>query len=270
MSGPVPESQWLGRQAPTWSLVRHITDFLQWRFSQLPPGAYRYAARQDGGVDESSEIHISASFPIRPDVIGMRPALTVFRSNAQFQGIGLGDRGFIDMASGAEMRADIIPLTLMVGVLSRLPVEAETLAFHVADQISGFRTPIIKTLPELFYIGNRPSLSTPSPPGAMVSGPDVDWTAVIVSFPAFLSYKHVVTPLNRPIVQGFDATIRTEDAQVVRPAPIVPLQGTSLGQPAPSPPPPSPIGPSIGAELPQTPSPEAHSTEPLSIKIEVR
>lgn len=263
MTAVVPESAWLGRSSPLVAVCTHLCDFLQWRFSLLPTGAFRYARRTDGGVDETSEIHISTDFPMNPDVIGQRPAISVFRSGAQLQGIGIGDRGFLDFASGAEMRADLVPLNIMVGVLSGTPWEAEALAWHALNEISAFRNVIVKTSPDLVYLGNRPSLTPPGPPGAMVDSPADNWRAVIIGFPAFLSYKHIVTPLNRPFLSGVDGTL-TVTPPTAAPAPVIPLQGSAIMQPAPVIPLPGPPG------LPQTPPIEANSTEPLSIEIKVR
>lgn len=227
----IPESAVLGNGAPlapTFAIVHHITNFLQWRFSLLPQGTYRFV-QTDNASDERSDIHISADIPIRPDVVGQRPAITVFRSGAQLQGLSIGDLGHLNMATGAKTHMDLIPTNVMVAVCSREPVEAEGLAFHCLQEISAFRDSIIKALPILLYIGNRPSISAPSPAGALVESVDTDWTAVIVSFPAYLKFHHTIEPLNVPIVSGVSAamTLATADVPNVGTAP---LQGTSVMQ----------------------------------------
>lgn len=260
----VPESPWIGRGSPLNEVCRHICDFLQWRFSLLPQGAYRFVRKDDGAVDVSSEIHISMDFPINPEIVGARPALTVFRGPAQFQGLSIGDRSFFDFASGAEARADLIPINLMIGVLGRTAWEVEALAWHVLNEISAFRKAIIDSMPDLLYLGRAPLLSPPSPPGAMVPSTKDDWIAVIVSFPTVLSYKHIVTPLNKKIISGMNMTLTTENAIPSAPQPVELFQGTSLMQPTPT------ISPEGSGGLPQTTQAEANSTEPLSVEIEVR
>jgi hypothetical protein len=263
VSVTTPEPPWIGELPPTFTLVRHIVDFLQWQFSKLPVGAYRFSLNDDGAVDQHSEIHISADFPINPTHANQRPAITVFRSGAIFQGLSIGDLGYHNTMSGAKMLTDIVPTTLMVGVLSRAPVEAEALAWFVQRQISAYREAITKTLPGLIKFGGNVSLSPPSPPGAMVAGGQENWTAVIASFPAYLSSKVISTPLNRPIVNQFGLTMTTtQEPQTPAPA-VVPLQGTAVMQPA-------PIVLAPGAALPQPTSSEAESTSPISVKIEAR
>ncbi len=259
MSVVTPENRLLGINAPlppTFALIRHIAEFLRWRFSLLPQGAYRFV--ESDGVDDRSDIHISADVPIRPNIVGQRPAITVFRSAAQFQGLGIGDLGHVDLASGVKMRMDVIPTNLMVAVLSREPVEAEILAFHCLNEISAFRDAIIKEAKIILYLGNRPTVSPPSPAGALVDGVDHDWTAVVVGFPTYLKYQHVIEPLNLPFVSGVDATLTTEEALIQRAPAVDPLQGTATMQAT------------GGAGLPQTPTDEANSTQPLVLPIEAR
>ena len=260
---PQPESPWLAR-APSYSFVAHLCDFLQWRFSLLPAGAYRYVRAPDGAVDNTSEIHISMDFPIRPDIVNQRPAITVFRSGIQFQGLSLGDLAYYDPTSGAKSRVDLAPTTMMVAVLSRVPVETEFLAMFVHQQLSAFRDAIVQSFPDVLSFGQRASLSPPSPPGALVQSTDVDWTAVILSFPTYLTDKHIITPLNKPIVDEISLTLTTDTPQPKKIG-TVPLQGTAIMQPALS----SPSAGQVVVSQPETSTAESQSS-PLSIKIEVR
>lgn len=256
MTAPVPEAPWLGHQARTYAFSSHLASFLKWRFSLLPSGAYRYAGVETGETDEVSEIHISMDFPVRPEIVNQRPAISVFRSAMQFQGLGLGDTLFSNPMDGSIARADLASLTYMVGVLSRVPAEAETLSWVVMNEISAFRGQIVKSFPDMLYFGQRMSMSPASPPGALLQDASHDWTAVILSIPTYLSYKHIFTPLNRPIVNNIGMTLTTVPPQVSVP-PAIPLQGTSIMQPAPT-----------SVSQPDASTAESTSS-PLSVKIEI-
>lgn len=211
-SPTTPESPYLGRDVypPTYQLVRHIISFLKWRFSKLPPGAYQWKPETESTPDQAgSEIFISADTPINPQQVGQRPAITVLRAAAAFQGTGIGDWAFTELSTGAQVRMDIIPTNLMINVLSRLPVEAERLAWFCAEQIWTFREEIVKSEPCILYTGARPSLSAPSPAGALVDSTDFEWSAVVVSFPAYLQHSTSKLPLNKKILSGVDVVTAT-------------------------------------------------------------
>lgn len=254
---------------PTFQVVRHVIDFLKWRFSLLPAGAYRWDPESDGSPEQSgSEIFISADTPIMPEKVGQRPAITVLRSTAAFQGVGIGDVAFNDLATGAVVRMDIIPTTVMVNVLSRLPVEAEKLGWFVLEQIWAFRDAIIRSEPSILYTGNRPSLSPPSPAGSLVApSTDVEWSVVVVSFPTFLQHATTTLPLNKRIVKGFTTTMTTVDPSAgAQPKPVSLLQGTAVMQPI-QPESDRNAATTDSAALPQTGQDEASSTEPLTVTI---
>lgn len=246
----------------TVSITRHLVDFLQWRFSKHPPGAYMFT-----GHGPDSEIYISADTPIDPEVVGMRPAITVLRSHAAYQGVGIGDVAYTDLRTGAKVYMDLMPTTMLVNVLSKLPVEADRLAAYVAKQIRGFRDALTASLPELLNIGQRIGISPPSPAGSLVAGdsPDFEWTVVVISVPTFLQTVQTTLPLNKPILNH----VRVTGTTAARPAtvnPIVPLQGTAVAQPLQ--PQAAKIAAVSGEALLQTGGNEAQSTQPLTVEIE--
>ncbi len=258
---------------PTFQIVRHLVDFLQWRFSKLPPGAYQWCP--EGGNSETgegqSEIFISADTPIDPVNVGQRPAVTVLRSQAAFNGVGLNDRAFVALSTGAEVKMDLLPTTIMVNFLSQQPVEAERLAWFGMEQIWAFREEIIKTLPCLLYMGQRPALSAPSPAGSLVASTDHEWVVVVCSIPTYL--QHVVTkePLNKPIVNGFTVNATTTSPPKLTPTVTTQLlQGTAPSQPKQARPSKSSRVSAVAGsgDLPQEGGDEASSSEPLTVTIE--
>lgn len=274
-----PESPYVGRDIypPTFQLVRHFISFLKWRFSRLPAGAYQWKPETESSPDQAgSEVFISADTPINPQQVGQRPAITVLRAAASFQGAGIGDWAFTDFATGAKVRMDIIPTNVMINVLSKFPVEAERLAWFCAEQIWTFREEIVQEEPSILYTGSRPSISAPSPAGALVDSTDFEWTVVVVSFPAYLQHSTTKLPLNKKILRGVTVNATTTPGTPRVTPTTAPLQGTAVGQPQLTPadraaalqPSQGPAGAGSGSDLPQTGSDEAQSTEPLTVTIE--
>lgn len=266
-----PEGPLVGRGvfAPSFEVIRHVISFLKWRFSKLPQGAYRYDADAEGPEQKNSEIYIGADTPYRPESMGKRPAITVLRSQLVGAGVGLGDLAFVDLATGAKVRMDMYPTNIMINVLSTEPVEAEGIAWFILREISAFRDEICKESKGLIlYMGTRPMVSPPSPAGSLVDSPEMEWTAVVLSYPCYIQEQVTMLPLNRPIVQGIDVNATTSPpAAPVEPA--VQLQGTAVLQP-PQTGSDRAAATGAGADLPQTGQDEAQYSEPLTVKIQTR
>jgi hypothetical protein len=249
------------RYSPLYGIVRHICDFLKWRFSKLPTGAYRFDPESDDSPEQkNSEIWIGAEAAIKPEMVGARPAIAVIRSQAGAQGTGLADHAFTELHTGAKSRMDIYPTNIMINCLSKMPEEAEMIAWFVQEQIGAFREEICKEMVELLYLGSRPMISPPSPAGTLVDGSDVDWSVVVVGYPVYLQAVVHKYPLNRPIVNQITTTVTTTPPAVPV-DPVVPLQGTAVMQPDPA---------SSSPNLPQEGPGEASSTEPLTVEIQTR
>lgn len=270
--------------SPFLQLVRVTTEFLQGLFAQLPTGAYRWSAPSDDGA---SEIYIGMETPTAPDVTGSRPAVTVTRGAGAFQGTAIGDLAYYDMRTGAQVRMDVLPVTLSINVLSRIPVEAEELAWFIQRHIWALRDKLIVENPGILYIGSRPSISPPSPAGSLIS-PDSEhnWVVVSVSFPAYLQYSATTIPLNAKILGGIDvdavanadyAVTVPEIPEITDPSqnafaipaptpiapvlPIVPLQGTAVNQPQHS--------TANTLALPQTPTHGGQYKQPVILNVSV-
>lgn len=208
MSAPVstPEGALQAGFPPTVELVRHVLDFLKWRFSTLPAGCYRWDPDSGDAPDQgSSEIFLGSDTPIDAERVGQRPAITVLRGPAAFQGTGIGDQSFINWRTGSVSRMDVIPTHLIINVLSRVPLEAEKLAWFATTQIWTYRHEIIKSAPRkvILYMGQRPSISPPSPAGSLVStSTDFDWCVVGCAFPTYLQDSYTTHPLNKQVLNG--------------------------------------------------------------------
>lgn len=219
--------------SPLVRVQRTLVSFIQGLFAQCPPGAYHWQSPSERGAQDTddSEIWIGGESPVNPEQVGKRPAITVARGAAAFQGIGLGDQAFVDLRTGAVARMDMMPVTFSVFVLSRYPVEAEDLGWFVLRHIWSLRDEIMKGNENILYVGNRPSLSPATPAGGLIGGPDTEhnWVAVGITLPVYLQYSSTTMPLNKRILSGMTVTGR----QVSEKAPkkTSAFQGTAVFQP---------------------------------------
>jgi hypothetical protein len=261
--------------SPLILIQRAFVTFIRGLFAQVPVGGpYHWEEpTPDHALDqEGSTIWIGTDTPIDPELVGLRPAITVSRGPAAFHGLGLGDRAFIDWKTGAVSKMDMLPTTVGINVLSRVPFEAEQLAWFVARHIWNLRDELLRGNTYALYAGNRPSLSPPSPAGSLVAGPDTEhnWVCVNINFPVYLQHLEVSMPLNKPIL-GEIVVVATAQGPRTRIRRRVPLQGTAVNQPeqtrADRTTSSSTSGSEASGSLPQTGSDEAQSTEPLTVQI---
>ncbi len=212
MTGTISEdlltSNGVGSFDPITRVAHHLIDFVRWRFSLLPAGAYRWdPASELIDSQKSSEILIMYEGPVDAAKAGARPAITAAIGQSSFQGVGLNDRTHVDWATGAQTRMDLIPTMLRLHFLSTMPVEARRLAFFATNEIWALRDDIIVTCDDLLQIGQRPILSEPTPAGSLIAVPSVthEWVAVTVQFPAFIQHCVTTHPMNKRILRDFRA-----------------------------------------------------------------
>lgn len=260
-----PGGDWTG--SPFVQVQRVLVGFIQGLHAQCPVGGYRWMPSRGDQDDVGSEVWIGKDNPINTRVVGDRPAITVLRGPGSFQGVGIGDRAFVDNRTGGEVKMDILPVTLTVNVLSRVPLEADELAWFEAKHIWALREEIMRGQEGIMYLGNRLSVSPPTPAGSLV-GPDTEhnWVVCSVMIPAYLQTSMTKIPLNKRVISGFDArmTVRRPSES---PESVVPLQGTAVWQPKARGHSASSDPAEIGPPPPQEGQDERQSTEPLEVRI---
>lgn len=213
------ESMLLGntREAldPGRRAARHVIDFLRWIFSGLPAGSYHFDVdAQDKGTD-GSEIYIAYESPVDPVKVGARPAICASVGALSFSGLGIGDTAYVDWATGAKTRMDLIPTTLGISVLTTKSVEATKLAWFCVEQIWMYREEIVKTEDSLHYLGARPVISTPSAPGSlMVPSTEEEWVACTAQFPMYVTHCATTLPMNKRILREARFTAKTSTSGV--------------------------------------------------------
>lgn len=254
-----------------------FVSFIRGLFAQIPIGGpYHWETpSEDHSLDqEGSSIWIGTDTPVSPEIVGMRPAITISRGAAAFHGLGLGDRAFIDWQTGGVSKMDMLPTTISINVLSRMPFEAEQLAWFVGKHIWNLRDELLRGNVFALYLGNRPSFSPPTPAGSLIAGPETEhnWSCVNISFPVYLQHMEVAVPLNRPVL-GEVIVVATAQGPRQRVRRRVPLQGTAVLQPeqtraerAGRTTTPTSAAEASGS-LPQSGSDEAQSTLPLTVQI---
>lgn len=193
---------------PTVRPIRHLVDFLQSRFALAPAGAFHWAPEDETTPEAmKSEIYIAADTPLPARAVGDRPAITVLRSQLAFQGIGIGDVVHHHWDTGGKVYMDLLPTTLCIAVLSRLPFVAERLAWFVHNQIFTLREEIIRTEKTILSIGSRVTVTPPSPAGALIDSVEPDWTAVSLLLPTYLQFRSEFLPVNVPILKKVDVRV---------------------------------------------------------------
>ncbi len=261
-------------ESPLIRVQRVMVEFVRGLHAQLPPGTYHWEPESaENPLQEGSEIWIGTESPVNPEIVAKRPAVVIGRGPAAFHGVGLGDQAYTDLKTGAHVKMDMLPTTVNINVLSRVPMEAEGLAWFIVKHIWNLRDEILRGRTFMLYMGQRPTISPPSPAGSLVAGPDTEHniSAVAISFPTYLQHMEVAMPLNRPVLKEFEVVMvvgANGPRQKLRPRRA--LHGTAVFQPQPVRTPARPAAPVLSSEapsLPQTGPDEAQSAEPLTVRI---
>ncbi len=189
-----------------YSPLEHVralfTAFFQGLFHASPPGAYHWEEN-----DELSEIYISDENPLKDTVLGQRPGISCTRAPVRFHSLGLDDMMEYDFRTGRKEKSVLVPGTMIVNCVARVPLESERIAWICAENLWLHRELLLQA--GFFEIGRQPVIGAPSPAGSIVAADSADeWYATSVSCPYQFYRTSAVTPLNRPILQGINLAIR--------------------------------------------------------------
>lgn len=208
MAAKVPETQ--GRasfpgSSFKYTPLRHVRvlfiTFVQGLFQAAPKGAYHWAEDE-----EDTDIIITNENKLDPEVIGKRPAITFTRGPVQFYSLGIDDRVSYDFALDKKVKGVLIPGTMTVNCISRVELEAEDLAWVVAEHIWLLRDLMMKA--GFFEIGRQPQIGSPSPAGSIISNDQGDeYTAVPITVPFQFARNSSFTPLGKQIVNNIQQTL---------------------------------------------------------------
>lgn len=197
--------------------LQHVRElyvgFAQGLFGSAPVGCYHWATSPD-----ESEIYISDENPVKTSVAGTRPALSFTRGAVQFYSLGLDDLLKYNLENNQKEKSVLVPGTMTINCLSRVDIECENLAWVIAEHLWLLRDSMMKL--GFFEVGRQPVIGAPSPAGTLVSGDGADeWYATSVTCPFQFYRTSRFTPLGLHIVQGIQATLRTQLEKLNKPGP---------------------------------------------------
>jgi hypothetical protein len=175
--------------------------FIQGLFYAAPPGQYHWEL--DHG---DTEIVICDENPIKTDVLGKRPGITCTRAPIAFYTLGLDDMLQYNPRTGVRKKTVLLPGTMSINCCSRVPLEAEQLAWIVAENIWLLRDVMRRW--GFYDIGRNLAIGSPSPPGSIVQNDSGDeWYAVTITSPFQMNRVSQVYPLGSPIAEAVEMSL---------------------------------------------------------------
>jgi hypothetical protein len=191
------------RYTPLRHLRVVLVRFIQGLFSAAPSGSYRWDPD-----DALTEIFVQSDSRVDAETIGHRPAISVTRGPLQLYSLGMDDLSAYDLMTGRKEKVVLVPGTATFNCVSRVSLEAEDIAWVVAEHTWLLRGLLMQS--GFFEIGRGIGVSAPSSAGSIVGDDQGDeFTVVSVSVPFQLSRKSSVTPLNKLIVNNIQQSLST-------------------------------------------------------------
>lgn len=203
------ESSW--ENDPLNFVVKAFIAFLQSIYEKAPPGCFHWRPQI-----EETEIVITEENPVKLEALEQRPAISVVLGPTRFNASSLDDLVTVDATNAREVHTDLIPGTMSLNHISRVPQECRFLAWLSARTIWILRKLFIKET-HIHEVGRGIQIGSVTPAGALVQGDNVgEWHSVMVNCPFFLQWTDTVTPLThdwnaRPIhrLQAIEMAFRT-------------------------------------------------------------
>jgi hypothetical protein len=159
--------------------------------------------------NEETDIIISDENPIKTDTLGKRPCITCTRAPVAFYTLGLDDLLEYNMSTGARKKSVLLPGTMSINCCSRVPLEAEQLAWIVAEHLWMLRDVMRRW--GFYDIGRNLTIGAPSPPGAIIQNDSGDeWYVVTITSPFQMHRMSEVTPLGARVAQEMDVIMGGE------------------------------------------------------------
>lgn len=196
-----------------YSPLEHVSSlfiaFYQGLFAASPKGAYNWDAD-----DDLTEIYISGENPLKDTSLGTRPGLSFTLGPVQFYSLGLDDMLAYDVRTGTKRKSVLVPGTMTINALSRVPAETKNIAWICAEQLWMHREMLMAE--GFFEIGRQPAIGSVSSAGALVGGEAGDeWYVTAVSCPFQFYRTSQTSPLNQQIMNQMRVTLRQRAASVL-------------------------------------------------------
>jgi hypothetical protein len=189
-------------------------------------GLFGSLSRESGyhwDADENlNQIVVKDSNSIIGQELNYRPGVLFARGPVQSQTLGFNDRMGYDPSTGQVTKSILIPGTMNINVVSRIPQEAENLAWVISEAIWVHKQMFMDA--GFMDIG-RFVVGAPTAAGSLVEGDGGDeWYAVVASSPFQFFRTTVITPLGHKIADNFKISTGAGSQAGVRPHPFLPGQ----------------------------------------------
>ena len=189
------------RSSPLLHLRTVIVQFIQGLFWYMPKGQYHW--EPDIGT---TEIVITDESPLKVKEYGTRPCIGVTRAPVTLSSLGLDDMSSYDATTGMKKKSVVVPGNMTVNCCSREALEAEFLAFFVAEHVWLLRDVLQKK--SIYQIGQNIGIGAPSPAGSLVQADQGDeWTITSTAIPFQLVRTGAITPLGQHIVKDIELSL---------------------------------------------------------------
>ena len=215
-------------ESPLEQIRTAYVSFVQGLFRSAPPG-YRWSEDE-----ESTEILITDENPVHTKVLGHRPGVTFTRGPVQTFNLGIDDMAGYDFRTGAKRKSLLISGTMSISCMSRVDLEAEKLAWVIAEQLWMNRRLMMEC--GFYDIGRSFVVGSPSPAGSLVKGDGGhEVYASVVSSPFQFGRNSTASPVNTGMVEHMSSKVGTDlgfvrtkramtdtDKMMLRPHPLYP------------------------------------------------
>jgi hypothetical protein len=155
---------------------------------------------------EETDIVVSDENPIKTDTLGKRPCISCTRGPVALYTLGLDDVLQYNLTSGAKKKTILLPGTISINCCSRVPLEAEQLAWVVAEHLWMLRDVMRRW--GFYDVGRNLAIGAPSPPGSIIQNDGGDeWYVVTITSPFQISRISQTTPLGQKIAASVEMTL---------------------------------------------------------------
>lgn len=133
--------------------------------------------------------------PINVSSKEQRPAISVVLGPTRFNGSSLDDLVTVKSTDATEIHTDLLPGTMSLNHISRVPAEARHIAWISSRTIWNLRKLFVRET-HIHEVGRNIQIGPVTPAGALVQGDtEGEWHSVTVSCPFFMQWTDTTRPL---------------------------------------------------------------------------
>lgn len=207
-SGSESVSSWA--ENPLFHLTRLCLIFLQELFKEAPEDSnFRWV-----DDEEQTRLYLTDETPVASSVVEKRPCIASVRSGFAWAGLGLDQKRNHRIRTGEQIYTDMISGNLTFNCMSRVPVEAEYLAWIVSRHIWIFKHLLMQH--GFHKVGENQQILARSPAGALVSGDtEHEICNVPVIVPAHFQWTERVQQKDLPLMDRVVTAVNVKMGRVI-------------------------------------------------------